>query len=117
MAGVIRTQKLILLYLNNHRAVVGAHYFRQNGGRLQVWEKFFGHKPVVDAPTDIALAGVGPMRPPSIKTVSFFIKYSKTINKSGFYYLVDALALFFCKSVLALVGLWVSQVLLLMRHI
>src|SRR3989338_3014605 len=117
MAGVIRTQKLILLYLNNNRAVVGAHYIGQDFGGPQEGEEFLGDKPIINAPTDVALAGVCPMRPPGIKTVSFFIKYSKTIDKSRLYYFIYPFALFFSKAVLAIVGLWVSQVLLRMRHI
>src|SRR5207244_3876467 len=62
-----------------HRAMVAAHHQREDSGLLYTRHQPFGHEEIVDAPADIALAGLAEVVPVGV-LLRLVIEAAKNIH-------------------------------------
>ncbi len=71
-------------------------------GGFEVVDEAFGDEEVVDTPADVALAGLCPMRPPSV-TLEGRVKIAEGVDEAGGEEIFDSLAFLFGESGVMLV--------------
>src|SRR3989338_9493263 len=84
--------------------------------RFYLGGEAFAHEEVVYAPTHIARTGIGKVGPQCVVAATFD-KKTECVDESRTDDRIDALTLFFCETVLALIGLWVRKIFRCMRYI
>src|SRR6202044_39497 len=75
-----------------------------------------GHEKIIDAPADVARAGVGEIAPPRVVPVAL-LEQAEGIDEAGFDEILETLALLVREALLAPIGLRIRQIVLGVRDV
>src|SRR5664279_2937491 len=91
------------------RTVIAAHDVHVNLGRGDARDEGLRDEEIVDAPSDVACAGVGKIRPPRVVTVAL-VKEAERVDESGVDEVLEALALLCRETLFAHVGFGIGEI-------
>lgn len=100
----------MVLEFDAYGTVVAAHYFGVDGGVFDFWSDGATGEPVVDAPPDVAGAGVRPVRPPGVGASLVGVRGAECIDEAGVEKVLKSLAFFDGEAVLANIWFGVGEV-------
>lgn len=91
--------------------MVAAHDIGVDGGGFDFIFEWFGYQEIIDAPADIALAGVGEVAPPAVVAIAL-LKHPQRVGKAAGDEAIKPAAFLFGEALFAAIGLGVGQVVL-----
>src|SRR5271170_2858871 len=96
--------------------MIAAHHVGMDVGGDHLAAQRRGYEKIIDAPADVARAGVGEIAPPGVVTVAL-LEQAEGIDEAGVDEVLESLALLVGEALLAAIGLRIRQIELGVRDV